>query len=143
MIEWVYENMRLVKIACREVGEDLRGYKIAMAFPLEYKTAVLAKELSNYCDVLITPFSLGTTKAEVVEWLKKNGIEVYDVKDVLKADYYLDCAATLVRSAGELINRVKGVIELTRSGVDVLRAVNVRKAIVVDDSVVKGIGETT
>ena len=141
-MEWMYENMRLVKLACREVGGDVSGHKIAMAFPLEYKTAVLAKELSNYCEVLVTPFSSGTTKADVVEWLEENGVKVHDIKEVLKADYYLDCAATLIRKAsneGDL-NGVKGVIELTRSGVEYLRSIDVRKAIVIDDSIVKGIG---
>ncbi len=145
VIEWVYENMRLVRIACKEVGKDLYGYKVAIAFPLEYKTAVLIKELSNYCDIMVTPFSLGTTKAKAVEWLKENGIKVYDIDDALKADYYLDCAATLIKRASDkgLLDDVKGVIELTRSGVDILRTISVRKAIVVDDSVVKGIGENT
>jgi len=145
VIEWVYENMRLVKIACKEVGKDLRGYEIAMAFPLEYKTAVLAKELSNYCDVLVTPFSVGTTKADVVEWLEENGVGVYSIDEALRADYYLDCASTLVKRAvtDGFIDRVKGVVELTRSGVDYLKGISVRKAIVVDDSVVKGIGENT
>ncbi len=140
-MEWVYERMRLVKIACREVGEDLKGLRVAIAFPLEFKTAVLVRELSKYCEVLVTPFSDGTTKDEAVRWLEENGIVVYD--DTLNADYYLDCAATLVRRAAdrELLDNVKGVIELTRSGVEYLKAFSVRKAIVVDDSTVKGIGE--
>ena len=140
MMEWVYENMHLVKIACKEVGKDLEGCVVSMAFPLEYKTAVLANELSKYCDVLVTPFSSGTTRVEAVEWLRDRGVEVCDVKSALKADYYLDCASTLVRSAKDLRD-VKGIIELTKSGEEFLKTVNVRKAIVVDNSVVKGIGE--
>ncbi len=139
MMEWVYENMHLVKIACKDVGKDLECYRISIAFPLEYKTAVLANELSKYCDVLVTPFSQGTTRIEAVEWLKDRGVKVCDLKSALKADYYLDCASTLVRAAKDL--SVKGVIELTKSGEEFLKTVNVRKAIVVDDSVVKGIGE--
>ncbi len=144
-MEWVYERMRLVKIACKEVGDDLHGLKVAIAFPLEFKTAVLIRELSNYCDVLVTPFSDGTTKDEAVRWLKENGIDVYDVKRVLNADYYLDCAATLVKNAAdrEILDNVRGVIELTRSGVEYLKSSNIRKAIVVDDSIVKGVGENT
>jgi adenosylhomocysteinase len=140
MMDWVYENMHLVKIACKEVGKDLEGCVVSMAFPLEYKTAVLANELSKYCDVLVTPFSSGTTRVEAVEWLRDRGVEVCDVKSALKADYYLDCASTLVRSAKDLRD-VKGIIELTKSGEEFLKTVNVRKAIVVDNSVVKGIGE--
>ncbi len=140
MMEWVYENMRLVKIACKEVGKDLEGCTVSMAFPLEYKTAVLANELSKYCNILVTPFSSGTTKVEAVEWLKERGVEVCDIKSALKADYYLDCASKLVRSAKNLRD-VKGVVELTKSGEEFLKTVNVRKAVVVDNSVVKGIGE--
>ena len=138
MMEWVYENMNLLKLACKEVGDDLRGYKIAIAFPLEYKTAVLIGELSRYCEVLVTPFSPGTTKEEVISWLN---IEILDVSKAIEADYYLDCAATLVRESltKGCIDDVKGVVELTRSGVSYLR--NVKRAIVVDDSTVKGVGE--
>ena len=139
-MDWVYENMHLVKIACKEVGKDLEGCVVSMAFPLEYKTAVLANELSKYCDVLVTPFSSGTTRVEAVEWLRDRGVEVCDVKSALKADNYLDCASTLVRSAKDLRD-VKGIIELTKSGEEFLKTVNVHKAIVVDNSVVKGIGE--
>jgi adenosylhomocysteinase len=140
MMDWVYENMHLVKIACKEVGKDLEGYRISIAFPLEYKTAVLANELSKYCDVLVTPFSSGTTRIEAVEWLRDRGVEVCDIESALKADYYLDCASTLVRAAKDL-RSMKGVIELTKSGEEFLKTINVRKAIVVDDSIVKGIGE--
>ncbi len=141
--EWVYERMTLIKMACKEVSRDLKGCRVAIAFPLEFKTAVLIKELSKYCEVLVTPFSPATTKDEAVKWLKSSGIDVYDAGDVIKADYYLDCVAKLLRIAKErsCLDKVEGAIELTRSGLDYLREIDVKKAIVVDDSFVKGIGE--
>ncbi len=140
-MDWVYENMSLVKSACKEVGKDLEGYRIGIAFPLEFKTAVLINELSNYCEVLPTPFSELTTKDEAVDWLRAKGIKIYETSEAVRADYYLDCVAKLLREANSKNYRVKGVIELTKSGVDFLRELEVEKAIVVDDSIVKGIGE--
>ncbi len=143
MIEWVNENMRLVKKACKDVGNDLKDYRIAISFPLEYKTAVLIRELSQYCEVLVTPFSPATTKDEAVAWLEEKGIKVLEVSDVVEADYYLDCVAKIVREAHKMnrLNEVGGVIELTRSGLDYLEKIRVKKAIIIDSSFIKGVGE--
>ena len=143
MIEWINEKMRLVKKACKDVGRDLEGCKVAISFPLEYKTAVLIGELSKYCEVLVTPFSPATTKEDAVSWLKEKGIDILDTSEVVKADYYLDCVAKIVREAHRIgrLDGVKGVIELTRSGLDYLEKLRVKKAIVIDSSFIKGVGE--
>ncbi|WP_457549378.1 hypothetical protein [Archaeoglobus sp.] len=36
-----------------EVGKYLEGCVVSMAFPLDYKTAVLSNELSKYCEIFV------------------------------------------------------------------------------------------
>lgn len=141
MMDWVYERMVLVKRACSEVKLE----NVAIFIPMEFKSAVLIKELSKITEVF--PFAVDdpTTKKDALEWLKANEIEVYELDELktIDANYYLDCAAVLVRKAKKLgiLDEVKGVVELTKTGVDILKRFKVKKAISIDDSTIKGIGE--
>ncbi|HDD36348.1 MAG TPA: hypothetical protein ENF50_02635 [Archaeoglobus veneficus] len=140
MIDWVYERMWMVKKACSEVELE----NVAIFVPMEYKSAVLIKELSKVTEVF--PFFVDdpTVKKDALEWLKANGIKVFELESLKEANasYFLDCAAVLTRKARKIgmLNRIKGVVELTKTGVEILRRLSI-KAISIDDSVVKGVGE--
>jgi|GEM_PF-531556 adenosylhomocysteinase len=156
MMDWVLERMHLVRMACEDVSENIGDLRISICFPLEYKTAVLIYELSKYCMVKACMFDDATTKFDAVEWLKKHGIEIAEKEECLDSEYYMDCVATLTRLALKRLAlkkqklQVKGILELTRSGVSVLEKLNrsgeynsdlIPKTISIDDSVIKGEGE--
>jgi len=145
MMEWVFERMIYVKEACKLISEGIKGERVSICFPLEYKTAVLVYELSKYCDLKVCRFDDLTTKIEAVRWLEDKGIKVRKKEECLDSDYFLDCVAALTRKALKVDKSVTGVIELTKSGVDRLKSLHVkkvfRKAISIDDSELKGKGE--
>jgi adenosylhomocysteinase len=142
MMEWINERMSLVRKACDEVKKSIDGISLALCFPLEFKTAVLAYELSKICELNVCKFDEPTTKKEAVEWLENKGVEIKKMEDCLNAEYYLDCVATLTYLANKKDRTVKGVIELTKSGVERLANLNnYKKAISIDDSLIKGLGE--
>ncbi len=135
-VDWYYDRMKLVKIFAKEVEVD----EVAVCIPLEYKTAVLIYELSKHTNVIATDFDGILVKNEAVKWLEEKGIKVVNRKKAINAKYFLDCAAVLSRVAvkkREYIN----VVELTKTGEDWLRRFENVKAISVDSSTLKGIGE--
>ncbi|RLI74595.1 hypothetical protein DRO97_05660 [Archaeoglobales archaeon] len=141
MMNWVYERIVLVKKACSEVNLE----NVAIFIPMEYKSAVLIKELSKITNVFPFVVDDPTIKKDALEWLKANGIEVYKLDELkfVDANYYLDCAAVLIRKARKLgiLDKVDGVVELTKTGVDILKKFKIKKAISVDNSTIKGVGE--
>lgn len=142
MMEWIKERMLLTPKACEAVGNSIRDAKVSICFPLEYKTAVLAYELSKFCELRVTKFDEYTTKPSAVEWLKDKGVEILSKDECLTADYYMDCVAMLTGKARKQGLKVGGVIELTRSGVERLKSMNnFTKGISLDDSNIKGLGE--
>jgi adenosylhomocysteinase len=142
MMEWINEKMVLTKKACRYAEDSLKNIEASLCFPLEYKTAVLAYELSKILKLKICRFDDVTTKPEAEKWLMERKIEILEKEDCLTSAYYLDCVASLTGVAKKRGIFVDGVIELTRSGVKRLEKLdNYRRAISVDDSVIKGLGE--
>jgi len=144
-MEWVSERMSYTKKACELVSENLRGEEVSICFPLEYKTAVLIYELSKFVKLKVCRFDDPTTKDEAVKWLEKRGIKIKSREECLDSEYFLDCVATLTRKAFNEKRRVEGVVELTRSGVEKLGEIRdlgvFKRAISIDDSRIKGIGE--
>ena len=120
MMDWVYEKMRLVKKVCKEVELE----SVAVFLPMEYKSAVLINELSKVTDVYPFVVDDPTTKKDALEWLKAN-VDVFELDELksVDANYFLDCAAVLTRKARRLgmLDRVKGVVELTKTGVEILK----------------------
>ncbi len=145
MMEWVFERMIYTKEACKLISKSIEDETVSVCFPLEYKTAVLIYELSKYVDLRVCRFDDPTTKVEAVRWLEDREVKIRKKEECLDSDYFLDCVASLTRKALKADKSVNGVIELTRSGVDRLRSLYVkkvfRKAISIDDSELKGKGE--
>lgn len=136
-VDWFYERLRLVKIFAKDVDVE----EVAVCLPLEPKTAVLIYELSKYTNVLPAKLDDYSTKPEAVKWLEDRGIRVLRKRDVVDTKYFLDCAAVLSRIASKRRDFIN-VVELTKTGEDYLRSMNVKvRAISVDSSVLKGIGE--
>ncbi len=145
MIEWISERMVYVKKACKLISRSVEGEKVSICFPLEYKTAVLAYELSRFVELKVCRFDDPTTKVEAVRWLEERGVEIRKKEECVDSDYLLDCVASLTRKALKAGKTVTGVIELTKSGVDRLGELyskrTFKKAISIDDSEFKGRGE--
>jgi len=137
-VDWYHERMKLV----RRFARDIEVEEVAVCIPLEYKSAGLIYELSKYTNVYAAKLDDFSTKPEVVEWLKEKGVEIKRKRDVVDAEYYLDCAAVLSRIAVKSGKRELKVVELTKTGEEYLRKLNVgMKAISLDASTLKGIGE--
>ncbi len=138
--DWFYERMKLVKKFAKEVNIP----EVAVCLPLEYKTAVLAFELSKYTDVTVARLDDYSTKRGAVEWLRERGIGVVRKRDAVGSEYFLDCAAVLSRVAVKAGKSFVKVVELTKTGEEHLRKLNARiRAISVDSSTLKGVGENT
>lgn len=137
-VDWYYDRMKLVKIFAKEVEVE----EVAICIPLEYKTAVLIYELSKYTNVIATDFDGIAVKEKAVEWLRDRGIDVVNRKKAINAKYFLDCAAVLSRTALKH-RRSISVVELTKTGEEILKRFEGVKAISVDSSTLKGIGENT
>ncbi len=137
-VDWFYERMKLIKIFAKEVEVE----EVAICLPLEYKTAALIYELSKHTNVIATKLDEYSTKPEAVEWLKEKDIDVVRKRDAIKVEYFLDCAAVLARVAEKAGKDVVKTVELTKTGEDYLRKLNVKvRAISVDSSTLKGWGE--
>ncbi len=139
-VEWFHERMHLVKRFAREVEVE----EVVICFPLEYKTAAMAYELSKHVDVTVVRMDASSTREEAVEWLKSRGVEVARKRDVADRKYFLDCAAVM---SGVAISRGRKeitVVELTKTGeerlIDMMSKCRI-KAISVDNSSLKGDGE--
>ncbi len=114
--------------------------------PFEGKTIALSGHLTTLTGALIRELALGggswvvcsvnhaTTDHGVVAMLRANGITVYtlgnrndayrqalDHKPHLIADVGADIMSTLLRERPDLADHVEGAVEVTRSGVSVLR----------------------
>jgi adenosylhomocysteinase len=123
------------------------GNKIAATRPFEGKTIAVSAHLTTLTGALIRELALGggewvvcsandaTTDHGVVAMLRDDGITVYTLgnrhdayrqalehKPNLIADVGADIMATLIRERPELAEHVDGAVEVTRSGVSVLRS---------------------
>ncbi len=137
-VDWYCDRMRLI----RRFARDIEIEEVAVCIPLEYKSACLIYELSKYTNVYAARLDDFSTKREVVEWLKERGIKVRRKRDVVRAEYFLDCAAVLSRVAVKYGREDLKVVELTKTGEDYLKSMDVGvKAISLDSSTLKGIGE--
>jgi adenosylhomocysteinase len=145
MMDWISERMIYTKKACSIVSKSLEGEKVSVCFPLEYKTAFLIGELSKFLKLKVSRFDEATTKEEAVKWLEKRRIRIEREEECLDSTYFLDCVAVLTRMASKRGKCVEGVVELTRSGVERLREIEnfgvFKRAISIDDSNIKGVGE--
>jgi adenosylhomocysteinase len=122
------------------------GNQIAARRPFEGKTIAISAHLTTLTGALIRELALGggewvvcssndaTTDHGVVSMLRDDGITVYtlgnrhdayrqalDHKPNLIADVGADIMATLIRERPELAEHVDGAVEVTRSGISVLR----------------------
>jgi len=139
-VDWYHRRMKLVRKFARNIEVD----ELAICIPLEYKSACLIYELSRYTNVYAAKLDDFSTKPEVVSWLKEKGVEVKMKRDVVNAEYFLDCAAVLSRVAVKSGKERLKVVELTKTGEEYLRKMDVRmKAISLDSSTLKGTGENT
>jgi len=137
-LDWFYDRMKLIKI----FAKDIEVEEVAVCIPLEYKSACLIYELSKYTTVYAAKLDEFSTKSEALRWLAEKGIEVKRKKDVVNAEYFLDCSAALSRVAARSGREKLKVVELTKTGEDYLRSLGVKiKAISLDSSVLKGEGE--
>ena len=137
-VDWYHEKMKLV----RRFARDIEVEELAVCIPLEYKSASLIYELSRYTSIYAAKLDDLSTKPEAVEWLKERGVEVRRKRDVIDAEYYLDCAAVLSRVAVKSGKKELKVVELTKTGEDYLKRIDVKmKAISLDSSTLKGVGE--
>ncbi|MET1124511.1 MAG: NAD(P)-dependent oxidoreductase [Archaeoglobaceae archaeon] len=136
--DWFCERMKLVRKFARELEVD----SVAVSVPLEFKTACMIHELSKYTDVLAVRLDEFSTKSEAVEWLKEKGVRVVRKRDAVKADCFLDCAATLSRVAEKSGKGLIKVVELTRTGEEYLKKMSRVRAISVDSSRIKEIEST-
>lgn len=137
-VDWYHRRMKLV----RRFARDIEVEELAICIPLEYKSACLIYELSKYTNVYAAKLDNFSTKPEVVEWLKEKGVEIRRKRDVVDAEYFLDCAAVLSRVAVKSGKAELKVVELTKTGEEYLRKMDVRmRAISLDSSTLKGMGE--
>jgi adenosylhomocysteinase len=122
------------------------GNQIAAKRPFEGKTIAISAHLTTLTGALVRELALGggewvvcsandaTTDHGVVSVLREDGITVYtlgnrndayrqalDHRPNLIADVGADIMATLIRERPELAEHVDGAVEVTRSGVSVLR----------------------
>lgn len=122
------------------------GNQIAAKRPFEGKTIAISAHLTTLTGALIRELALGggkwvvcsandaTTDHGVVSMLRDDGITVYTLgnrhdayrqalehEPNLIADVGADIMATLIRERPELAEHVIGAVEVTRSGVNVLR----------------------
>ncbi len=126
----------------RRFAREIEVEEVAVCIPLEYKSAGLIYELSKYTNVYAAKLDDFSTKPEVVEWFSHLCLSVRRKRDVIDAEYYLDCAAVLSRVAVKSGRREIKVVELTKTKEEYLQKLNVRmKAISVDSSTLKGVGE--
>lgn len=122
------------------------GNRIAATRPFEGKTIALSGHLTTLTGALVRELALGggtwivcsvnhaTTDHGVVAMLRANGITVYTLgnendayrqalehRPTLLADVGANISSTLLREQPELIEHIEGAVEVTRSGVNVLR----------------------
>ena len=122
------------------------GNAMAASRPFEGKTIALSGHLTTLTGALIRELSLGggkwvvcsvnhaTTDHGVVAMLRANGTTVYtlgnredayrqalDHNPNLIADVGADIMSTLLRERPDLIEQIEGAVEVTRSGISVLR----------------------
>ncbi len=121
-VDWYHRRMKLV----RRFARDIEVEELAICIPLEYKSACLIYELSKYTNVYAAKLDNLSTKPEVVEWLKEKGVEIRRKRDVVDAEYFLDCAAVLSRVAVKSGKAELKVVELTKTGEEYLRKMDVR-----------------
>lgn len=124
----------------------LLGNSMAASRPFEGKTVAISAHLTTLTGALIRELALGggtwivcsvnhaTTDHGVVAMLRSHGITVYtlgnredayrqalDHKPHLIADVGADITSTLIRERPDLIDHIQGAVEVTRSGISVLR----------------------
>lgn len=139
-VEWYCDRMKFIKKFAKEIEVE----EVAVCIPLEYKTACLIHELSKYTSVIAAMLDRYSTKEKAVNWLKEKGVRVVRKRDAVNAEYFLDCAAVLSRTAVKYGRKNLNVVELTKTGEDYLRTLKARvKAISIDSSTLKGVGENT
>ncbi|MAY80068.1 MAG: hypothetical protein CL930_04700 [Deltaproteobacteria bacterium] len=125
------------------------GNRWAASRPFQGKTIAISAHLTTLTGALIRELSLGggnwvvcssnhaTTDHGVVAMLRNNGITVYtlgnqndayrqalDHKPDLIADVGADIMSTLINERPDLIESVQGGVEVTRTGISKLRALN-------------------
>ena len=138
--DWYYDRMKLIKRFAREIEVE----EVAVCIPLEYISACLIYELSRYTNVIAAKLDEQSTKEDAVSWLKDRGIEVVRKRDAVNAEYFLDCVAVLSRVAVRQGSKELKVVELTKTGEDYLKTLKAKlKAVSLDSSTLKGIGENT
>jgi len=123
------------------------GNRIAAARPFEGKTIAVSGHLTTLTGALVRELTLGggewvvcsvndaTTDQGVVQMLRDNGVTVYTLgnrndayREALKhkpnliADVGAEIMSALAKSDPDLIENLQGAIEVTRSGVSKLRA---------------------
>jgi adenosylhomocysteinase len=139
-VDWYYERMKLVKTFAKEIEVE----EVAVCIPLEYKSACLIYELSKYTSVIPVQLDRHSTKEEAVKWLEERGVNVLRKRDALNAEYFLDCAAVLSRIAAKYGRKELKVVELTKTGEHYLKTLKIKiKAVSLDSSTLKGVGENT
>lgn len=139
-VEWYYDRMILTKKFAKEIEVD----EVAICIPLEYKSACFIYELSRYTHVEPVKLDDYSTKGAAVKWLEEKGIKIVKKREAIETEYFLDCAAVLSRIAERAGKGKIKVVELTKTGEDHLRKLKTYvKAISLDSSVLKGVGENT
>jgi len=142
-ILWAERNMKVLS-KIRERFEDekpLEGVKIGMALHVEAKTAVLVKTLiAGGAEVAITGCNPLSTKDDVAEALRKDGIRCFAKRGMTREEYYnalnevinfepdivIDDGADLIsllhHERRDKAGRIMGATEETTTGVIRLRA---------------------
>ena len=142
-ILWAERNMKVLS-RIRERFEDekpLEGVKIGMALHVEAKTAVLVKTLiAGGAEVAITGCNPLSTKDDVAEALRKDGIRCFAKRGMTREEYYnalnevinfepdivIDDGADLIsllhHERRDKAGRIMGATEETTTGVIRLRA---------------------
>ena len=142
-IQWAERNMKVLS-RIRERFEDekpLEGVKIGMALHVEAKTAVLVKTLiAGGAEVAITGCNPLSTKDDVAEALRKDGIRCFAKRGMTREEYYnalnevinfepdivIDDGADLIsllhHERRDKAGRIMGATEETTTGVIRLRA---------------------
>ena len=142
-IQWAERNMKVLS-KIRERFEDekpLEGIRIGMALHVEAKTAVLVKTLiAGGAEVAITGCNPLSTKDDVAEALRKDGIRCFAKRGMTREEYYnalnevinfepdivIDDGADLIsllhHERRDKAGRIMGATEETTTGVIRLRA---------------------
>lgn len=130
--EWTRENMNNIYLLSDRVDKKVfQTRRLYINIPLTWETLVLIEVLKNLgTDLIVVPLSSGengSLKKETVPILKKWGVEVFEdateenrIRALkLQPEFIFDCIgyATETGLHHNLLQSVKGYLELTRTGV--------------------------